>query len=125
MSKRICGLPGDGLLLIKATTVSSQWHVYFEEVARGCSELTNIMPNQDEQPRAPPPKKVAVSFVEFVSDVCFGTKMKKLKLKKFTEDASRAEHEEESWSDSDENSAQEEAEDDLPPKVFRQFSASQ
>ena len=71
----------------------------------------------DEQPKAPPPRKVAASFSEFVSTICLGAGLQKLGLRKFTEDPAKDTEHIEPW-DSDE-----EVEYDMPPKQFTHFAA--
>lgn len=72
----------------------------------------------DEQPKAPPPRKVAQSFAEFVDEVCLGVRIEKLGLRKFTEDPQKDKEHIEPW-DSDE-----EVEYDWPEKKFIAFSAT-
>lgn len=57
----------------------------------------------DEQSRAPPPRKVAPNFTEFVDACCFGNKLAKMGIKRFTEKV--IEQDEEKWSDSEEDDA--------------------
>eukprot|EP01122_Echinamoeba_exundans_P000286 TRINITY_DN10256_c0_g1_i1.p1 TRINITY_DN10256_c0_g1~~TRINITY_DN10256_c0_g1_i1.p1 ORF type:complete len:221 (+),score=58.71 TRINITY_DN10256_c0_g1_i1:1-663(+) len=75
----------------------------------------------DEQLRAPPPKKVAENFVEFVSFCSLKNRITKLGLKKHTEDARKIVDEPaDDWSDDEEDTN---ADDPLaPPKIFRPFA---
>lgn len=59
----------------------------------------------DEQSRAPPPRKVAMTFSEFVDVCCFGNKLAKMGIKRFTEKNVEEDEDEEDWSDSDEDDA--------------------
>jgi hypothetical protein len=71
--------------------------------------------------RAPPPKKVAENFVEFVSFCSLQNRLTKLGLKKHTEDARKIVDEPaDDWSDDEDNAK---ADDPLaPPKIFRPFA---
>lgn len=72
----------------------------------------------DEQPKAPPPRKVASTFSEFVDNLCLGVGLQKAGIRKFTEDPSKDREHIEPW-DSDE-----EVEYDWPEKKFVAFSAA-
>jgi hypothetical protein len=71
----------------------------------------------DEQPKAPPPRKVAQSFEEFVDNICLGVGLQKAGLRKFTEDPHKDTEPVEPW-DSDE-----EVEYEAPPQTFTSFAA--
>lgn len=71
----------------------------------------------DEQPKAPPPRKVAKSFVEFVEQICLGVGLDKMGLRRFTEDPSKDKEHIEPW-DSDE-----EVEYEMPPQTFTAFAS--
>lgn len=72
---------------------------------------------QDEQSKAPPPKKIANSFSEFIESVCFGNKIESLGIFKFTDDPSKSEEPIETWSDDEEDHI----EYKLPPQTFTPF----
>ena len=83
----------------------------------------------DESEKAPPPTKVASSFVEFVEKVALGSEMKKLGLKKYTEktqDGAGSEEEDEEEDENESEGSQDaEAEEDLLfLKTFRPFPAA-
>jgi len=78
----------------------------------------------DEQPRAPPPRKVANNFLEFVNEVCFGPKLEKLGLKRFIENGQEQDKDEDNWSDTeDENPKQAIPEPPVIDKFFRPYPA--
>jgi len=60
----------------------------------------------DEQPCAPPPRKICDNFEDFVLKVCLGNLLEKLKLKKFsvnTDNDNVNDGDDEDWGDADEN----------------------
>lgn len=63
----------------------------------------------DEQSRAPPPRKVALTFSEFVDVCCFGNKLAKMGIKRFTEKNVEADEDDEKWSDSEDDEKAKEA----------------
>lgn len=77
---------------------------------------------QDEQPRAPPPKKVAANFTEFVQNFALRNKLDKLRLKKFSEDMKKAvDEQDDDWSD-DEDEAALANDPTNPMPLFRSFA---
>lgn len=92
-------------------------------------ENQNVIYVIDKRKDAPPPKKIADNFIEFLETVCLGNRMEKMKIKKYFEPPKEPKEGEENVISDDDDSDDENSEksnepndvENFPPKTFTPF----